>query len=217
MLNNLSNSQATRKQPETALRRGGWVASGGPNPPAMCLRHAGGDDELRHPIPAIAMINAGAPSTHLAPEKPVRRSGVKSTKAGNSPVMVSLRPEGATIEGETSRRNYEPAQSVDRKPQGQRHTLGPKGRAYATRETGWIPHRKFGLTSGSSAEAPAGCSAPPRTQQCRKETWKPSRALGSQGPRRILAACARRAGSRPSTPGVTPGISQIRRRDIKNR
>ena len=196
-------SQSTR-QPETELRPGGWVAPVGPNPTAMLLRHAGADDELRHLNPAIAMINAGAPWTHSAPKTPMRRSGVKSTSTGNSPALVSFRPERATIEGETSRRNYEPAQSDDRKPQGGGHTLEPKGKGHGTREAGWIPHREFGSTSGSSADAPAGCSALPRTQQCRKETWTPSRALGPQGPSRTLAACARRVGSRPSKPGITP-------------
>lgn len=209
-------SQATR-QPETALRRGGWVAPGGPNPPAMLLRHAGSDDELCHPIPAIAMNDAGAPSTHLAPKTPMRRSGVKTTEAGNSSAPVSLSLEGTTIKGETSRRNYEPAQTADPQPQGGGRTLEPKGKGHATRATGWKPHRKFGMTSGSSAEAPAGCPAPPQTQQCRKETWKPSRTLGPQGPSRTLAACARRVGSRRRTPGVTPGISQIRHRDIETR
>ena len=202
-------SQSTR-QPETALRRGGWVAPGGPNPPAMLLRHAGADDELRHPITAIAMIDAGAPSTHPATKTPMRRSGVKSTSTGNSPVLVSLSPERARKEGKTSRRDYEPAQSDDPTPQGGRHTLEPKGKGHATWETGWKPHRKFGTTSGSSAEAPAGCSAPSRTQQCRKETWKPSRALGPQGPSRILAACARRVGSRPSKrPGQRLGYAKF--------
>jgi hypothetical protein len=190
-------SQSTR-QPETALRHGGWVAPVGPSPKAMLLRHAGADDEARHPIPAIAMINAGAPWTRLATKRPMRRSGVKTTEAGNNSAPVSLSPEGATIKGETSRRKLRPAQSDDRKPQGGRHTLEPKGKGHATRETGWKPHRKFGSTFGSLAEAPAGCSAPPRTQQCRKETWTPPRALGPQGPSRILAACAQRVGSRPS-------------------
>lgn len=209
-------SQSTR-QPETALRRGGWVAPGGPNPPAMLLRHAGADDELCHPIPAIEMIDAGAPWTHSAPKTPMRRSGVKTTEAGNSSAPVSLSLEGANIKGETSRRNYKPAQTVDPKPQGGGYTLEPKGKGHAIRETGWKPHRKFGMTSGSSAEAPAGCFAPPQTQSCRKETWTPSRALGPQGPSRTLAACARQVGSRPSKPGVTPGIRQIRQRDFENR
>jgi hypothetical protein len=207
-------SQSTR-QPETASKCGGWVALGGPNPPAMLLRHAGADDEVRHPSPAIAMINEGAPWTYLATKTPICRSGVKTTEAGNSSAPVSLGLEGATIKGETSRRKLQPAQSTDSKPQGGRHTLEPKGKGHATRETGWKPRRKFGMTSGSSAEAPAGCSAPPQTKQCRKETWTPSRALGPQGPSRILAACARRVGSRPSRPGATPGIRQIRHRDIK--
>lgn len=209
-------SQST-PQPETALRRGGWVAPGGNNPPAMLLRHAGTDDELRHPILAIAMINAGAPWTHLATKTPMRRSGVKSTSTGNSPALVSLSPERAVTEEDSGRRNYEPAEFADRKPQGRKYTLEPKGKGHATRETGWKPHGKFWRTSGSSADAPAGCSALPRTRQCRKETWKPSRALGPQGTSRTLAACARRVGSRPSRPGVTPGISQIRHRDIEPR
>lgn len=194
MLTSQQLSQSTR-QSETALRRGGWVAPMGPNPMAMLLRHAGKDDEARRLIPAIAMIDAGAPSTHPAPKTPMRRSGVKNTEAGKSPAPVSLSLEGARKEGETSRRNY---------------TKGPRNPG-----TGWITHRRFGTTSGSSAETPAGCSAPPQTQQCRKKTWTLSRALGPQGTSRTLAACARQVGSRPSTPGVTPGIRQIRHRDIE--
>jgi hypothetical protein len=198
------------RQPETALCCGGWVAPVGPTPTAMLLRHAGADDESRHSIPAIAMIDAGEPWTHLATMTPIRRSGVKSTIAGNSSAMVSLSPERARKEGDTSRRKKEPAQSDDRKPQGGRHTLEPKGKGHATRETGWKPHRKFGSTFGSLAEAPAGCSAPPRTQQCRKKTWTPSRALGPQGPSRTLAARARRAGRRPSKcPGQRLGYAEF--------
>lgn len=214
MINAQKFSQSTR-QPETTQGRGGLVAPVGPSPTVMLLRHAGANDESRHPIPAIAMIDAGEPWTYLATKPPIRRSGVKSTAAGNSSAAVSLSPEGARKQGTTSRRKLGSAQSAGRKPQGGWHTLTPKGKGHATRLTGWTPHREFGKTTGSSAEAPAGCSAPPRTKQCRKETWTPPRALGSKGPSRTLAACARRAGSRPNKPGVTPGIRQIRHRDIE--
>jgi hypothetical protein len=202
-------SQSTR-QSETELRLGGRVAPVGPNPTAMLLRHAGADDDLRHPIPAIAMIDAEAPSTHSAPKSRMCRSGVKSTSSGNSPALVSFRPEGAIIEEVTSRRKEVCQRNLltgGRKAQGTRWL---QVWAQEARETGWKPHRKFGTTSGSSAEAPAGCSAPPRTQQCRKETWTQSRALGSQEPSRTLAACARRVGSRPSkSPWLRPGYAKF--------
>lgn len=209
MFTNQHISKSTR-QPETVSKCGGWVAPGGPNPPAMLLRHAGADDELRRPIPAIAMIDAGEPWTHSAAKKPKRRSGVINTGAGNSPTMVSLSLERATIKEETSRRKLQPAQSTDPKPQGEGHTLELKSKGHATRETGWKPHRKFRMTAGSSAVAPAGCPAPPQTQSCRSKTWTPSRALGPQGLSRTLAACARRVGSRPSKcPGQRPGYAKF--------
>ncbi len=92
------------RQPETALRHGGWVAPVGPSPSAMLVRHVGADDELRHPIPTIAMIDAGAPWTYPAPKIRIRRSGVKSTATGIFPVAVSLSPARATVTLVTGRR-----------------------------------------------------------------------------------------------------------------
>lgn len=203
-------SQATR-QPETEHSLGGWVAPVGSNPTAMLLQHAGADDESRRPIPAIAMIDAGGPPARSALKKPMRWNGVKNTDTGNRLVIVSLSSERATnTEVETSRRKEEPAKSVDQKPKGGRNTLEPKGKGLKTWETRWIPRQKFEMTSGSSAEAPAGCYAFPRTQQCRNRTWTLPRALAPQGVSRTLAACARRTGSQPSKcPGQRLGYAKF--------
>lgn len=183
-------SKSTR-QSETALRRGGWVAPGGPNPPAMLLRHAGADDELRHLIPAIAMIDAGAPWTYLAPKTPMRRSGAKSTVTGKSPVMVPLSLEWAIIEGVTSRRK--------KVNLGKRN---PGNRA----DTALEVRVDLQIIGGH----PGGMLRPSPDVKCRKETWTPSRALGPQGPSRISAACALRVGSRPSKcPGQRPGYAKF--------
>jgi hypothetical protein len=115
-------SKATR-QPKTALWRGGWVAPVGPTPTAMVLRHADADDEVRRPISAIAMIDAGALWTWKVPIYLTRRSGVKSTVAWNSQMPVSLSPEGATIKEGTSRRKLvnlgmrNPGNRVDNAPE----------------------------------------------------------------------------------------------------
>jgi hypothetical protein len=163
--------QATRS-PETERKPGGWATPAGPTPAAKFLRDAGecGGDSL-HANPACAMIAARAPSTRPAPMSWVCLSGVKSAATGNRPTVASLSSEGSslTIQGGTSRRKERPAKTADPKPQGGGHTLEPKGKGHEARETGWTPHRKFGMISGSSAEAPAGCSGPPRAQQTAKE------------------------------------------------
>lgn len=117
----------TTRQPETALRRGGLVAPVGPIPTAMLLRYAGEcDGTSHHTIPAVTMNDAWAPSTHPAPRKSLRCSGVKNATPGNRPARASHSPEGVIIEGETCRRKQDPAQSVAPRPQGQRDTLEPK-------------------------------------------------------------------------------------------
>jgi hypothetical protein len=209
-------SQATR-QPETEHLLGGWVAPVGSNPTAMLLQHAGADDESRRPIPANAMIVAGEPSTQTIPRLRLRCSRVKNMITRNSLVTMSL-----SLEGVRCRRKEEPAKPADRTPEGERHTLELKSKGHETRETGWTTRGKFGATSRSSAEAPAGCLTPHQTKQCRNRTWTPSRALGPHGPSRTWAACARQAGSQPSKcPGqrlgyAKFGIATLEASELKN-
>lgn len=203
--------QPATRQLETMLRREGWVAPVGPNPTVMWLRHAGAEEVSPLLIPAIAMVDARAPWTHSATKLPVRPSRVKNAAKGNRPHTASQSSEGLPQEGGTSRRNYDSAQSAAQLPRCSRDTLTPTGKG--SRNPGNrvdTAHRRAGNRLDHLRVASAGCSNPPRTQQCRKQTWKPPRALEHQNSSRTLAACARRVGDRPSKrPGQLPGYAKF--------
>ena len=111
-------------------------------------------------IPAITMIDAGAPPVSRRPKNLTRRSGVKCAAPGNRPGAASLSQEGRRMEGETSRRKKNSAQAAAPKSQDQgtrgSQQAGPRNPGYRVENAPEVRNDRR-IISGS----PAGCSRPP--------------------------------------------------------
>ena len=195
----------------------------------MLLWQAGAGDAQHHPTPAVAMIDAQAPSACSGLKNWTGRSGVKSTSAGNRPVGVSSgsawasskvegNPLASLRAGEGCCRKERTAKSVglwlqaagvhchrdDKCTRCRQNGTGPRnpGNRMDNAPEGLIARR---IISGSLGRMPR----PNPTAKGHNGTWKQSRALEPNGSRRISAACAWQAGNRHSEcPGQCPGYAK---------
>lgn len=207
---NVNLLQATRSS-QTAPRRGGRVTSAGSRPATMLLWHAGEVGEIHRPTPAVAMIDAEAPLACCALKTRSGRSGVERTPGGSRPSVVSFGSEGASrkVQEGTSCRNYEPAQAADPEAlsPGTRWSQNGTGTRNPGNRTDTAPEGQGArrIISGRPGRMPR--SSP--ITSWHNGTWTPPRALDPSGASRFSAACARRAGNRPSErPGQCPGHAE---------